>query len=200
MMTRTVVRAVGVAAAVVLSVGALAACGSDEEAVVLDLETLQAQTQAGEVRAQRAEVSFVGSFGEGQAIGVAFSRDLGVVGASPADEIVVYLYDRQELAMMRGQLGAEGAAVLSSHETSDFDATVELTVDSEAASGTLTFDGQDAVSFTAEVATGVAGVYWAQGAADDPDVRCDWLVLGDGRQWGCVCVPPVTGPCCPLRR
>jgi hypothetical protein len=176
----------------------------DEADPMLDLETLTAETTSGTVRAQRADNSYAGLIEEGRAIGVAFLDEVGAgAGQDLQDEIVVLLYDRQELALMTGALDADGAATLESEELSDFDASVELVVAEDAVSGTATFPGEEPIPFTAEAATGdgVCGVYWAHGSGEDAEVRADWVVLSDGRQWGCVCVPPtLSNPCCHLRQ
>ncbi len=101
---------------------------------------------------------------------------------------------------MIGEVDAEGAATLESGDLSDFDATVEVTMEDDAVSGTATFPGEQPTPFTANAATGVAGVYWTQGTDENPEVSGDWVVLSDGRQWGCVCIPPYTRACCELER
>jgi hypothetical protein len=127
----------------------------------------------GTVQAQRADNSYIGLIAEGRAIGIAFLDEVGAAERPELqDGVVVYLYNRQDLAMMIGETDAEGAATLVSGELSDFDA-----------------------------ATGVGGVYWAHDSDEHADIRCDWVVLPDGRQWGCVCVmPPMMPehPCCQM--
>jgi hypothetical protein len=173
-----------------------------EAAMVLDLETLEAETEFGTVQAQRADNSYVGLIEEGRAIGIAFLDEVGAAESQELqDGVVVYLYNRQELAMMIGETDAEGAATLASTEISDFDATVEFVMGDDVVTGTVTFPGEEPLLFTAEAATGAGGVYWAHDSDEDADVRCDWVVLPDGRQWGCVCVmPPMMPehPCCQM--
>jgi hypothetical protein len=194
------------AAAVMAVVGLLlAACGDtdSDRAAALDLDTLQAQTQAGAVQAQRADQSFVSALGEGQAIGVAFADDIGAEAlAGDPNQIVVYLYDREDFTLLVGEVDPTGAATLTSVEQSAFDATVELAVEGDTVSGTVSIAGGQPSVFTAPTATGVAGVYWAKGTGDDAEVSCEWVVLDDGRQWGCICVmPPMMPehPCCMVR-
>lgn len=115
-------------------------------------------------------------------------------------QIVVYLYEREDLAVLIGELDADGTATLESGDLSDFDATVELMMEDDAVSGTATFPGEQPAPFTADAATGIAGVYWADGTGEDPEVSGDWVVLYDGRQWGCICFPPFTSPCCDMER
>ncbi|MFW6097078.1 MAG: hypothetical protein ACOC9Z_03335 [Chloroflexota bacterium] len=194
----------------ILLVMIVSACGDgstspaeDETGAMLDLETLTAETEAGTLQAQRADNSFAGQIEEGRVIGVAFLEEVGAgAGQDLQDEILVLLYDRQELALMTGALDADGAATLESEELSDFDASVELVMAEDAVSGTATFPDEEPIPFTAEAATGdgVCGVYWAHGSGEDAEVRADWVVLDDGRQWGCVCTPPAfNNPCCHLR-
>jgi hypothetical protein len=63
-----------------------------------------------------------------------------------------------------------------------------------------TLEAETPASFTAEAASGVAGVYWAFGD-DDAEIRSvDWIVLPDGRQWGVICIPPTfDNPFCGVR-
>jgi hypothetical protein len=187
----------------------VSACGQtstspkdEKPQAALNLETLEAETEFGTLRAQRAQNSFVGLFGEGRAIGIAFLEEVGARDTQELQrEIVVYLYERQCLALMIGSVDAEGYARLESDEFSDFEATVELTMEDDAVSGTVTFPGEEPTPFTADAATGVAGVYWARGTDQDLEVSGDWVVLSDGRQWGCVCTPPaLNNPCCHLHR
>lgn len=191
------------ASAVGVSTFGLAGCagaGASQDAPELDLETLEADTELGTLQAERAENSYVGPIDEGQAIGIAFLDEVGA-GENPDldDEIVVHLYDREDLAIMIGEVNAEDAATLESEERSDFDATVEFIMENDVVSGMVTFHGESSTPFTADAATGAAGVYWAHGTDEEPDVSGDWVVLPDSRQWGCVCLPPYVGPCCMLR-
>lgn len=173
---------------------------SDDEAVPeLDLETLQADAANGIFQANRADSSYVGAIGDGRAIGVAFAEDLGVDDAAE-DLLVVQLYDRDRLAVLIGEVDDQGAATLESEENSDFGATAELVVADDEVTGTVTYGAEEPTEFTANVATGDAGVYWARGTDENPDDSADWVVLSDGSQWGCACVPPYTSICCSLVR
>lgn len=163
----------------------------------LDLETLEAETEHGTLEAERIDDSYVTSLGEGQAIGIALPAEEGDPEPTSEQEITVSLYEGGELAPLLGTVDADGEATLESVERSDFDATVELMVEGEAVTGTATFGGE-ASSFTAEAASGVGGVYGAEGTDEDPEVSGSWVVLPDERQWGCVCIPPYRGPCCSL--
>ena len=195
---RRVLVGVGVAAAVVV-----AACGdtTTQEDVDLDLDSLEAESDFGTFEAERADSSFVGAVGEGRAIGVAFVDDVGAEPSQPgAREIVVYLYDRENLALMLGEVDDDGFAVLDSAQLSDFDAAAELVMDDDVVSGKVTFLDEEPTAFVADPATGVGGVYWAVGTEVDPELSADWVVLPDERQWGCVCFPPFDSPCCHMGR
>lgn len=197
-MRRTLTLARTAAVLVGLALIAAGCGGGDSQAMPeLDLATLEADTEFGTVQAQRADNSYTSRLGEGRAIGIAFLEDLGTA-ASPR-QIAVQLYDGEDEAVMIGEVDPEAAATLVSGELSDFDATVELTIDDDAATGTATFPRGEPLAFTAPAVSGIAGVYWGRGTDAHPDVRCDWVVLSDGSQWGCVCFPPFTGPCCMMR-
>ncbi|WP_247002929.1 twin-arginine translocation signal domain-containing protein [Halosolutus gelatinilyticus] len=192
------------ASAVGTSALGLAGCtgadaSQDAPAPELDLETSEADTEFGTLQAERAENSYVGPIDDGQAIGIASLDDVGAGDTRDLDDaIVVQLYDRENLAIAIGEVGANGAATLSSVEQSDFDATVKLTMESDAVSGTVTFRGESSDPFTADAAADIAGVYWAHGTDEESDASGGWVVLSDGRQWGCICIPPFTSPCCTL--
>lgn len=164
----------------------------------LDLDTLQAETEFGTAQAERAANSYVGSIGEGRAIGIALLDNDSGGDQDSKRQIVVYLYDGDDLAEMVGGVDASGTGTLESGDLSDFDAGVEVTVDGDTVSGTATFPGERPAPYTADAATGVAGVYWADGTDEDPEASCHWVILSDGRQWGCACIPPFTNPCCHL--
>lgn len=164
----------------------------------LNLETLEAETEHGTLEAERIDASYVASLDEGQAIGIALPGEDGDPDPNGEQDIVISLYERGDLAVLIGTVDAEGEATLESGDRSDFDATAELAVEGEAVTGTATFRSEESV-FTAETASGVAGVYGAEGTDEDPDVSGSWVVLPDERQWGCVCHPPFRSPCCHLR-
>ena len=197
-MRRTFTLARMAAMLVVLTVIAASCGGNDSQAMPeLDLATLEGETEFGTVKAQRADNSYTARVGEGRAIGVAFLEELGAGGS--ADQIAVQLYDGEDEAVMIGEVDPQGVATLVSGELSDFHASVELALEDDAATGTATLPSGERVAFTARATTGVAGVYWGRGTDEHPEVSCDWVVLSDGSQWGCVCFPPYTGPCCMMR-
>ena len=181
----------------------------DVQTPELDLETVAAETEYGTLRAELAENSYVGLVGDGRAIGIAPLDEMGAGNTQMSDEaIIVYLYDREEFALMVGEVDYSGATTFEREDAGDFDATVELVMGEEFVIGSVTFDDEEATPFTAYAATGVGGVYWAlgtdetNGTDEEPEISADWVVLPDERQWGCVCVmPPMMpeSPCCQLR-
>jgi hypothetical protein len=182
----------------------VAACNNNsaDDEMELDLDTMEAETPFGTLEADRVDASFVGPLDEGQAIGIACLEDVGVRDVDRRQqEIVVYVYERESLALMIGRLDATGAATLESLPLSDFDATVDLMMNDDVVSGDVSLNGGPAVPFVADRANGVGGVYWAQGTDQEPQVSADWVVLPDERQWGCVCIPPsFASPCCRMGR
>jgi hypothetical protein len=74
--------------------------------------------------------------------------------------IVAYLHDGDDPAQMVGEVDADGTGTLESGDLSDFDASVEVTIDDGAVSGTATLPGEQPTPYTADAATGVARVYW----------------------------------------
>ncbi len=89
--------------------------------------------------------------------------------------MIVSLYEGGELTSLLGTVDSTGEATLASGDQSEFDATVELSVEGEAITGTVTFSDEDPTSCTAETATGLAGVYWADGTDEDPDAGGSWV-------------------------
>jgi hypothetical protein len=70
-------------------------------ATKLDLDTLQSDTPEGSLPAERADNSYVGSICDGRAIGVTFLDDVTAgEEQSHRHQIVVYLYDREDLAAL----------------------------------------------------------------------------------------------------
>jgi hypothetical protein len=163
---------------------------AQQQLPLLDLDSLEAETAEGTLHAQRAENSFVGEVEEGRIIGIAFRSDIGgPPDAGEQREIVVHLYDRQEPALLMGQLDEQGAATLQTDEGGYFDASVDLVMGDDEVTGTVTYRDEDPIPFTAPAATDQGGVYWALGDEDWEIQAADWVVLPDGRQWGAVCMP-----------
>lgn len=161
----------------------------------LDLDTFEAETEVGTLRAERVDISYVAPLGDGQAIGITFVDGVGSDAGSR--EVFVRLYHRELSGAVHGELDAEGRASLTvtRGDLSELEATVELAMTDEGASGTVTLMGTSS-TFATTAATGVAGVYEAWGTDDSADTRCQWVVLPDERQWGCVCAPPWSSICC----
>lgn len=166
----------------------------------LDLDTLEAETEYGTLHAELVENSYVGLVGDGRAIGVTFLDEVGAEDLHELDDgIVVQLYNRENLAIALGEVEYAGAVTLETEGRSAFEATVEFVMEEDFVTGTVTFDDEDSTPFTAYAAVGVGGVYWADGTDEESEISCDWVILPDGRQWGCVCLPPFVSPCCEMR-
>ena len=170
-----------------------------DDAITLNLETLEAETEFGTLEAERVDASYVNAIGDEQSIGIVLLDREGGSEPGAEQEVLVSLYDRNDLAVLRGELDSTGEATLESVDASDFDATVALAIEDNVATGTVTGLEEEPTPFTAEVAAGIAGVYRAEGTAEDPEVSGSWVILPNERQWGCVCHPPFTNPCCKLR-
>ncbi len=163
---------------------------------MLNLQTLEAETTHGTLQAEKAENSYIGSLGEGQAIGISYLNDI-TTGDHDAEQVAVFLYDGEELALLIGEVDSDGVGTIEAGDLSDFDASVELEIKDDTVSGTASFQEEE-VPFTAQKASGNAALYWAHGTGEDADVSGYWVVLSEQRQWGCVCVPPFRSPCCTL--
>lgn len=149
-----------------------------EPAPVLDLDTLQADTPAGVVEAKQWGETHVGAVSERLyvAIMVAESSD-----DSEAPEAIVYLCDGEGAAVLAGELDS-GSAALTNR-----DLTVSLNVDGEDITGDVQIAGEDSQAFTAEKASGPAGLYGASFAYEEVDYLPLWIVLPDGSQLGQAC-------------
>jgi len=177
-------------------------CNEDDEGPsaidnTLDLQTLEAETTHGTLQAKRVESSYISSLGEGQAIGISYLNDITTQDLD-AEQVAVFLYNGEELAVLIGEVDSDGVGTLESKDLSDFNATVDITIKDGMVSGTASFRGEE-TPFTAQNATGNAGIYWAHGTAGNPDVSGYWVVLSEQQQWGCACLPPYTSPCCSLQ-
>jgi hypothetical protein len=185
---------------IILFIGFESCKDNDEEPsemhAELNLQTLEAETAFGTLKAKRAEKSYVGLLEGDQAIGVSYTNDI-TSGGNNAAQVAVHLYDGDELAMLIGEVDSNGEGTFESEALSDFDASVKITIKEDAVSGKAFFPGET-IPFTVQKATGNAGVYWAWGTGQEPDISGYWVVLSDKIQWGCVCHPPFTSPCCHL--
>ena len=172
--------------------------GPSEVHSKLNLKTLKAETSFGTLLAERVENSYVGWLDVGQAIGISYINDV-TTGANNAEQVAVHIYDDEDLAMLIGEVDSTGEGTIEAEDLSDFDATVEITIKEDTVSGKAYFLGEE-ISFTLQKATGNAGIYWAQGTEENPKISGYWVVLSDQRQWGCICFPPFTSPCCEMER
>lgn len=64
------------------------------------------------------------------------------------------------------------------------DTSVDVTLADDSVSGAVASDGEEAQPFTADLATGDAGLYRAKWTLAGVDYQIDWIVLPDGRQRG----------------
>lgn len=155
----------------------------------LDLDTLEGEIPDGTLAAQPWEDTWVGEVTDDLFIG------LRVDDENEPTEVVAYLCDNDVSILLDGPL-EDGAATLTGQNTE-----VTLEVDDDVIIGEVSLDGGDAEAFTAEPATGDAGVYAAQHDLDEVDVTARWIVLPDERQRGnsicCVTHPNGQQACFP---
>lgn len=120
---------------------------------------------------------FVAAVDDDLFIGVAVAEP----GASEEDPrtVAVYLCDGQTVSqwLIEEVTGQEATLVAG-------DASVDVTIADNGVSGTVALGGGEPQPFTAELATGDAGVYRAEWYLGGVDYRVDWVVLNDGRQRG----------------
>ena len=100
---------------------------------------------------------------------VAYS-DLTSSEPGAEQDVLVSLYDRDDLAVLQGELESTGEATLESVDASDFDAIIALTIEVDGATGTLTGLEEEPTPFMAEAAVGIGGVYRAEGTEENPNV------------------------------
>jgi hypothetical protein len=144
----------------------------------LDLDTLRADTPAGTIQAEAWENTYVGAVDEDLFIGVSLSK--GINAGKPQD-VTVYLCDREEIGgSLTGEVGTETTAL----EVED--ASVELSLADDAVSGAVTVGDGQPQPFTADEASGDAGLYMAEATFDDTDYWAGWVVLPDGSQRGAL--------------
>lgn len=128
---------------------------------------------------------------------IAFSIDESYAGGS--GEIAAYACDSGDTSVyLEGEL-QDGEADLD-----DCVDKIELSVDGDEITGTLTLEDQEPLDFVAFPAEGDAGLYRAETIEmGDIEVTTRWVVLEDGRQRGArKCRNPWTGDCmwCPRPR
>jgi hypothetical protein len=151
----------------------------DPSAPPLDVASLAADSELGELDAVPYAETFVGEVTSDLFIGIALP---GGAYTGQSDELKVYLCDGETIGLyLDGELGPDGA-------TLEREGTmVELALDGNAFTGTVTLPDEDPLPFSAVAATADAGMYWAETTVDDVDYRANWIVLEDGRQRGLVC-------------
>lgn len=144
----------------------------------LDLKTLQTETPAGTVKAERIweETTYVGAVDENLYIAVSFPES-----PDTAQEATVYLCDGETAEHLTGEVGA-GTNMLEG-ETRD----VEFSIADGVLSGEVIQDGKELRPFMANEATGVAGLYTAEFTFEGDEYRPYWVVLSDGSQRGQAC-------------
>lgn len=184
------------AAAAIIGVAVIAtmmvACGNDDEAdspdaptidndeaqlpdgvepfdlPALDLDTLEAEIPDGTLVAEPWDSAWVGEVTDDLFIGIRVD----------GDEVVAYLCDDDIQIILNGTL-TDGEATLS-----DDGDQVAMAFEGDLIAGEVALEGAEPETFTAERATGEAGVYAAQHALADVEVTARWVVLDDGRQRG----------------
>lgn len=144
----------------------------------LNLETLQAETPAGTVTAERkwAENTYVGAVDEDLYVAVSFPES-----PDTAQEATVYLCDGEIAAHLTGDVGAG---------TNTFEGEVldvEFSFADGVVSGAVIQDGEERREFVANEATGDAGLYTAEFTFEGDEYRPFWVVLPDGSQRGQAC-------------
>lgn len=159
----------------------------------LDVEMSQADTPAGAVDAERAgEETYVGEVTEDLYISVAL--DEGIDAAGP-QQVLVYVCDGQHAEYLLGEIGMETATL----EGEALD--VELSLADGVVSGAVILDDEEPRPFTANEASGDAGLYAASFDFEGYDYRPVWVVLPDGSQRGGACWQCCDGErcyvCCP---
>jgi hypothetical protein len=159
----------------------------------LDVDTSQADTPAGDVTAQHAsDHTYVGAVTEELYIAVTLDEGIDV---SEPQRVLVYVCDGQHAEYLAGEVDSGGATLHG--QVLD----VELALGDDAVSGTVIPHGDEPLPFSAEPATGEAGLYVAAFDHDGYDYRPVWVVLPDGSQRGGACWRCCSGRechiCCP---
>ena len=144
----------------------------------LDLKTLQIETPAGTVTAERIweENTYVGAVDENLYIAVSFPDS-----PDTAEEATVYLCDGEIAEHLTGEVGAR--TNLLEGETRN----VEFSIADGVVSGEVIQDGEEPRNFMANEATGDAGLYTAEFTYEGDEYRPYWVVLSDGSQRGQAC-------------
>ncbi len=126
---------------------------------------------------------------------IAFSIDEGYAGGSGG--IAAYACDSGDTSVY-----LEGELTGGEADLDDCVDRIELSIDGDEITGTLTLEDQEPLDFVALPAEGDAGLYRAETIEmGDLEVTTRWVVLEDGRQRGArKCRNPWTGDCmwCPV--
>ena len=160
----------------------------------LEVDGLRSDTPGGVVNAAPADgTTYVGPLGDDFSVAVSLAEGAG--GDAPRDALV-YVCDGQGGTYLTGEAGP-GTTTLRRGGVA-----VQLTRDGDGAvSGTVAFGDEEPRPFTAEPATGDAGLYGAEFAAGGVDYRPVWVVQHDGTQRGGACWQCCSGAgcdiCCP---
>lgn len=114
---------------------------------------------------------------------------IAVENAAETDEprqLTGYLCEGEDIGdWFSGELTGEQATLKTGGGT-----RVELTVTDDGASGTVTTPDEEPQEFTAEAATGSAGLHRLEMPLDDDStVASGWITLNNGRQKGLPCFP-----------
>jgi hypothetical protein len=168
-------------------VGLLAVgCGDAGEAAAgpsaeLDLASLEAEIDAGTLRAQPVPNSFVGAVTDDLFVAVALDDSGG--GGQVA---TVYVCDGAGVSTwLRGAVAADEPTRLGGFEDG---ASVEFVVAGDAVHGhVVTAQHGGPQYFEAVPASGEAGLYRAEDTLEGDDYVGGWIVLDDGNQQGRVC-------------
>lgn len=120
---------------------------------------------------------FVGAIDENLFIGIAVSpQDAQREGPRA---LAVYLCDGQTVSQWLSQEITGQEATLVAGDTS-----VDVTIDDSSVSGMVALGDGEPRPFTADLASGKAGLYRAEWNLAGAGYQIDWVVLADGRQRG----------------
>ena len=125
------------------------------------------------------------------------TEELFIALAVQADgSIAGYLCDGEEIgAWFDGEVIGKQALVAAGENI-----RIDLTFNDRGAEGTVALAGAEPVAFSPEPAVSGSGLQRLETPLEDGGMAVSgWVTLNDGRQRGCVCFPPFTGPCCEMR-
>lgn len=120
---------------------------------------------------------FVGAVDDDLFVGIALAEADG--DAAEPRTLVVYLCDGRTVSIWIVDEAAGAEASVARGE-----ARIDLTLADDAVTGTVALPGAEPRPFTAEPATGDAGLYRAEWTLAGADYMVNWIVLADGRQRG----------------